>query len=376
MIRAFKDYNGQKPQEIDLTGDGIPELVAVSARLSIFQCVNSQYQIVFEARDESFAPIPPTLVTIKDLNKDGLPELIIGSNDFLAQEVTFVRVIEWDGNTFQDVMAEYNYLSDSAKPGLDVSWYQDYHISPMFFPEIRFADLDHNGTQEIIISGGVNMWYECRFGPWRDKSLIYSWNGKQFALTGLNLTPPKYRFQAVQDADRAFLMGDYDKALDLYQQVISSNQLKAWSHDDYDEQDWSCRPDREKWPTPTPFPIDFHEYPNQAAYARYRMVLLHIVLGQLQDAQVDYNLLVSGYPNQQDGYAYKYGAVYTGMATVFWQAYQASKNIASACQQTIEFADASQYFVFNYLGNTSDMEQYWHGHQSHEYRPEDVCPFQ
>jgi hypothetical protein len=369
VIAGFKNYRDDKPQEVDLTGDGVPELITVSSKLSVFQCMSGQYQIIFEAADEANLPIPPSLVTIKDLNADGLPELVIGSNHYLARAVTFIRVVEWDGNGFHDLLPEKEYSFQSDRTNLVYSWYGDYFIFWMIFPKIEFKDLDRNGTKEIIVSGHVNMWYECRYGPWRDKSLVYSWNGKIFDLTGLELTPPRYRFQAVQDADRAALMGNYARALDLYQQVISSDQLEVWSPTDFIKQDWSCRLDRKKWSTPTPFPIDFHEYPNLAAYARYRMMLLHTVMGQAKTAQVDYDLLVNAYPDGKDG------SIYADMASAFWKNYQASKNIQSACGQTIKFAGDNPYKVFYYLGNNPDKEEYWHGHNSHEYLPEDVCSF-
>lgn len=352
---------------VDLTGDGVPELIAISTVISVFGCVNGSYQILGEFQDEAMFPLPPRLVAIKDLNADGIPELVIRNAAFHRE--SWVRVIGWDGKSFRDLLPEDNYSEQSDRTNLVFSWYGDYFIFWMIEPKIAFKDLGHNGVPEIIISGGINMWYECRFGPWRDKSLIYAWNGSMFDLSGLELTPPSYRFQAVQDADRAALMENYTKALDLYQQVISNDQLKEWSPDNYNKQDWTCRLDTKDWPTPTPFPIDFHEYPNLAAYARYRMLLLHAVMGQAKAAEVDYNLLVHNYPSGKDGF------VYAELASAFWQNYQASKNIQSACQQAIQFAGNNEHEVFYYVGNI-DNEENWHGEQSHQYEPEDVCPFQ
>ena len=99
------------------------------------------------------------------------------------------------------------------------------------------------------------------------------------------------------------------------------------------------------------------------------MLLLHAVMGQAKAAEVDYNLLVHNYPSGKDGF------VYAELASAFWQNYQASKNIQSACQQAIQFAGNNEHEVFYYVGNI-DNEENWHGEQSHQYEPEDVCPFQ
>jgi hypothetical protein len=56
------------------------------------------------------------------------------------------------------------------------------------------------------------------------------------------------------------------------------------------------------------------------------------------------------------------------MAIDFMNAYQASHNMTNACGAAIQFA-AEHPKILIPLGSD------YHGRQSHEYKPEDVCPF-
>ena len=115
-------------------------------------------------------------------------------------------------------------------------------------------------------------------------------------------------------------------------------------------------------PTPTPFPSDLTEYPRLAAYAYYRMIILHTFLGETEAAQVKYATLQEKFPAESPGYPY------VEMATDFWNAYQSSGLMYEACAAAIAYADAHPEILIP-LGSD------YHGAQSHTYIPADVCPF-
>jgi hypothetical protein len=181
--------------------------------------------------------------------------------------------------------------------------------------------------------------------------------------------PPEYRFQAVQDGDRLSLSGDYERALDLYQQAILSDNLKWWSPElrKYLQDTYIATPVK-----PTPL-SDKNEYYSLAAYARYRIMLLHLVRGRLPEARVVYNTLQERFGGEEVGHPY------AALAAAFWESYQVSQNIEQACHQAIEYAALHEIEILHYLGNLKNTEDfslaYDHGQQSLAYSPADVCPF-
>ncbi|HKZ70229.1 MAG TPA: hypothetical protein VJ020_09120 [Anaerolineales bacterium] len=232
----------------------------------------------------------------------------------------------------------------------------------------KLNDIDGNGTIELILEGGISSGVNYRDGlPWRVQTDTHMWSGEAFVFYRTKYAAPQYRFQAVQDADQATLGREYDTALDLYQEAIFRDELEWWSPERraYEQALWDA-----SWhfevPTPTPLPFptpDPNEYPNLAAYARYRIILLHILRGYLPEATIVYETLQEKFPAGQPGHEF------AEMATEFWIDYQTSQDIGQACNQAVEYA-RSHSEILTYLGSD------YHGWQSHEYTPEDVCPFE
>lgn len=222
-----------------------------------------------------------------------------------------------------------------------------------------------------MLEQAIPIWSEYEDGlPWRKETRICAWNGELFVLTHTKIEgPPEYRFQAVQDGDRATVAGDYTKALDLYQQAIFSDKLEWWSQERRIYEITIYGDKRVSKPTPIPSLLpDPAEYPNIAAYARFRIMLLHVASGYLSDAQTVYDTLQAKFPPGQPGHAY------AEMAVVFWDEYQRAHSFEQACSKAIEYAAANPAAILAYLGNGEYARMYY-GDQSLEYKPEDVCPF-
>jgi hypothetical protein len=188
------------------------------------------------------------------------------------------------------------------------------------------------------------------------------WNGTYFMPDRLEYSPPEYRFQAVQDGDRAFLWREYDQALSYYQQAIFDDQLKWWSPD-LQRYLVGLHSKGPKTPTPAPPLPDETEYPYLAAYARYRIMLLHLKRGSIEDARVVYETLQKEFPPDVPGHPY------AEMAKAFWKTFQSSKDFRQPCVITIDYAK-SHSELLHYLGDTD------HGLQSINYQSNDVCPIQ
>jgi hypothetical protein len=332
----------------DLTGDSVPELISTFVVwLDVFGCKNGRYELLFSGTYES-SLYGVYIIEIADLNINGLPEIVVYFDGCFGGKCPIVRVYEWDGQEFK------NLMTNSCNA-----------IEAPF--EIKIQDIDDNGTKEIIFQNEGNQLPDGLYGfPYRAETLICMWNGKSFDVYKYSFGAPYYRFQAVQDGDAETLAGDYPKALDLYQEVIFDKSLEWFTSERNLHQYWVYMAKRfQPQPTPTASPNmkpDPNEYPNLAAYALYRIMLLHVLQNNMPDAELTLNTLQKEYPFD------KPGGYFSQMAFIFWKEYQTSRNIQQACSVTISYA--AQYpDRLIYLG---DSER---GMQHIEYTPGSVCPF-
>ena len=105
------------------------------------------------------------------------------------------------------------------------------------------------------------------------------------------------------------------------------------------------------------------EYPNLAAYAQYRIVLLHALQGQMGEAEEAYAAMLAAYPAEAEGH------IFVQLAERLLDEYQASEDVRAACAAVVAFAAQHEDEVLQYVGG-------YHGWQALEYEVEDVCPFE
>ncbi len=333
----------------DVTNDGIPELMLTAKSLYIFGCIGGRYVVLFEIAPGSSLSmedqIPSgALISVKDVNRDGIPEITLLTRiSFGSLGLQTYEIYRWDGR-------EFAFITED-------------NIMVFFTGGIYYEDIDGDTIQELIVHQGLVRNDSERRGqpePFRDENIVYRWNGQSYIKAESEFSEPSYRFQAVQDGDQATMNRKYAKAIDLYQQAIFSNELKPYSPEIHDNllEIWRG----EDKPSPTPPPTDPTEYLRLAAYAYYRMVILHTALSQTDAAQLKYATLQEKFPAGNPGHPY------TEMATVFWDAYQSAGKMYDACAAAIAYADAHPE-ILTPLGSD------YHGAQSHTYEPADVCPF-
>ena len=107
---------------------------------------------------------------------------------------------------------------------------------------------------------------------------------------------------------------------------------------------------------------DENEYPNLAAYAQYRMILLDVLQDQLPEAEAQVQTMQQQYLEGEEGY------IFVKLAQAFWDEYTDSQDIHSACARAVGFAGMHQDEVLKYIGG-------YHGYQSLDYEVADLCPF-
>lgn len=382
VVEAFnKGFEGGRLESFqqDLTNDTVPELIIGDFLLHVFGCKNGHYELLLKVDPGNWVIKYSDLRFVEDMNINGIPDLVVSEwvGDINLYVPETYRILEWNGSTFKDLIIqpefESRYGAGNAKDGqvwIDGVW----SYSETTVKKVEVSDIDGNGTKELILRGGLPGHPDTqRHGPWRGETDIYMWNGEGFVFYSGEPAPPVYRFQAVQDADYAFFDGNYDKAVELYQDVIFSDKLDWWSTDKYIHINRAFDAILNGLATPTPLPPDDTEYNYLSAYARYRIMLIYVKRGWLSEAKVIYDNLQGQYALGKEGH------VFAELATTFWNEYQNSNNLSSSCEKAIDFTNENVFEIFNYVGSVKTDESYdWldHGWQKkHDYTVNDICPF-
>jgi hypothetical protein len=344
-IRGWEDIVLQ-----DLTNDGVPELAIRANSFYIFGCHGGKYEKLFELEPDIYLH-PPSITTLRDANRNGIPELTLLLG-YVSDGGHYYGIYEWNGKEFANLIDTVNpFYPDSGSIWVEATG------------KIHYEDIYHDSYQELVADSGIPVWESYPAGlPWRNERSIYKWNGVNFVVSHREFAASEFRFQAIQDADLAFSQQEYAKALDLYQQAIFNNELKVFSQEIRQNLQANYYTDLNKKPTVTPVPDDPTEYPRLAAYAYYRMIILHTFLGEIDAAQVKYASLQEKFP------ANNLGHPYAEMASAFWDVYKSSGNMAEACGAAIAYSSAHTA-IFVPLGGSD------HGAQSYEYGPVDMCPY-
>ena len=328
----------------DVTGDQIPEFLYVELH-------HGGKPIVFSCRNGSFEPLATLsgqhdstvyAMEVDDLNTDGIPELLVMGTDGVSHPQSKLYLYEWNGRTFTILM----------ETGMSA------------LRQMEVKDVDKDGTKEMIFIGDNPVCVSCsNYIPQRQRTVSYTWNGKDFVETSNEFEPPEYRFQAVQDADAAVIIGKYDEAIRLYEEAISDQKLEWWSPERLTYEQHIGNPVYMFVATPSAIPTEeITEYPRLAAYAHYRIMLIHLVQGNEGEAETTYKTLQEKFGSNP------YGQSYVEMATAFWGAYQSTHKMYDGCAAAIQYA-AEHPQILTPLGSD------YHGWQSHTYVPADVCPF-
>jgi hypothetical protein len=328
----------------DVTGDQVPEFLYVELNYEgkpiIFSCKSKSFELLAILSGEH--DFWDYALELDDLIKDGIPEIIVTGTDGVSFPQSKIYIFEWNGQKFP-------ILGTAGMSALR---------------EIKITDLDRNGIKEIMLIGDNPVCTSCsNFIPQRQRTITFGWNGKEFVEISNEFTPPKYRFQAIQDADMAVAVEKHDRASQLYGEVISNEDMEWWSPERLTYEQHIANPVYMFIETPSVVPTeDQTEYPRLAAFAYYRIMLLRFVQGKESAAETIYKTLQEKFGSDQ------HAQPYIEMATAFWDAYQSTHKMYDGCAAAIQYAVEHPEILIP-LGSD------YHGSQSHIYVPADVCPF-
>jgi hypothetical protein len=299
----------------------------------------------------------PNILLTQDLNGNGVPEFLVRV-ETSSQGGEAFQLFEWDGTQFASLFDPNSRFAFGGGT-----------VRGLIQPEVLVGDESADGLPDILFDGRIPGWSFYHDGlPWRDESHIYTWNGQHYILFRRIFSPPVYRFQALQDADRAASFGEFETASELYLEVINSESLDWWSPDRkaYLQDLWYYELEP-TGPTPTP-PANFAPDPNevlvQRAYAYLRLVVLSALDGSIaipEELIADMEVEI---PDRGPPGAFK------ELVRTFWLEFSSSGNVTAGCARVVESAGDLPNEMDLYLGDF-----YWHGNQSLTYEPADLCPF-
>lgn len=350
-LLSYLKTHGIEYYVVDLTNDGVNELVIDFIAIDVFGCKNEKFEnLITLTPDMELGKV----LSLEDINANGVNDLVLAMQ-FNGFHYYGIYVLEWNNDRFESLISNWRF--DSYENRL-ISFGGAYLLGES---ELFVQDINDDGFQELIIDGGIPTYLGGSSGgdgPWRPQKVIYMWNGEYFAWYSQEYSPPNFRFEAIQDGDIQTFRGDYVKALQSYEAAIFKKDLISWDQDRWlkviNERTDLHYPDIEE------FPFNQVEYEKLSAYARYRIIILHLLNERYEDAKRTYEILLEKHPVNDNGYPY------VMLATEFWNEYQVSKSIVSACQKSVQYA-RSHLEILEPLYTYGSFDQY--------YTPETICPF-
>jgi tetratricopeptide (TPR) repeat protein len=349
---------------VDLTNDGVSEIVIYSFAVYVFRCHEGQYEEMLRIQPEIRDTYGMSMkILTQDLIKSGVQNLIITTDDEGMGNYNYalnVLVFEWNGEEFTNLAPEEVH-HPFAQLG-QVMYVGGYHI-PMFRGEMELRDIDRNGTVEIILTGAgtgsqrVSFWTDS----YRQEIHTWMWNGEDFVLYDVSLSPAIIKLHAVQDGDFAALQSNYSDALNSYWRAINDTSLQAWNADILV---WTHQDSYPGNPNPFP-PPDPEQAKRVEAYARFRIIVTNYLLGRVEQAEAQYQIIQNIHPAGDPGLPY------AQMATAFYDAYQDfAGSIRIGCNAAQAYAIHNESKILVPLG--------WsvYGEVNIAYDAEDICPFQ
>jgi hypothetical protein len=314
---SVADLTGDKKNDVVVSFlEPDPQTVPPPGALLVYICRGDQYTLAHIELSDNFLSAP-RILRLQDLNADGSADLLFSSTTCGAHTCfESTQILAWNGVDFE--------------PRLDGG------TDDLPSPDLQITDYDRDGVYDIeMTAGGFS---SVGAGPQRSLTRIWEYN------PGSGLWEPSqqilgtsdYRIHILHDADAASRNGEYQVALVLYDQVINNPDLLDWMEKE-------------------------EEKLNIGAYARYKLVVVYALQGNLERAQSFLDEIDSVYsvniPQR----------VYIDMAIEFLIAYEQGGQEAG-CLAAHQFAALNAGQVLSPLGSLT------FGYANPDYTPLDVCP--
>jgi hypothetical protein len=318
---------GYLRDDIDFTGEGVNEIIVgyalpeSNATMLIVGCSEGAYQALYQA--DADTPQPPQLIAFGDLNNSQTNELLFATQNCERNEQG--QIISSDPEdcgyvhrllTWQDARQRFaNLLPEDV-----------WSLTPA-----TVSDFDNDQVSEVVLQLESNG--NSATGPLRTGVNIYDWDGQSYLLSIIQLNPPRYYIQVIQEADRQFNQRNWTNAIPLYQQTLVENaDLRYWFDDEVEV---------------------------LRSYALYKLLIAQIAASDLGLPQTQQQLATL-YPDPVNA------PVYARMATSFVNTFSLQGDIGAACAQVDAIVDVEPQTV-------ELMNRY--GTRNLAVTADELCPF-
>ena len=267
--------------DVDLTGEGTPEVIAAylvpgeGAALLVLGCANGRYVPLYRDNTSTM----PQIIYLGDMNFDSRADLFFASR-------------ECSGDDQESCAFNSQLVAWSPAEG-QLTGLLSEPLRSQNLPDVSDVDNDH--VFEIIVR--MTSTGTAKTGPQRTGVTIYDWNGLNYTRSIVQLDPPRFRIQVLQEADRDLASGDTSTAIDLYELALRDTTLDNWYNDD---------------------PQILH------AYALFRLLTAY--------AYTEDDKLVQTFQAVQQDFPDPLNApIYVTLSNAFWDTLQTTGNLRNAC---------------------------------------------
>ncbi|MCB9450043.1 MAG: hypothetical protein H6672_01305 [Anaerolineaceae bacterium] len=304
--------------DLDFTGGGTGNILLAyttpetGGALLVLGCANGRYIPLYDVL--TGGDFSPQIIFIGDMNYDGVTDLLYtayGCSTTSSEDCTYeTQLLTWDQGSGRFTSLFSRPITSAEPP------------TP--------SDIDSDQVQEVVVR--LTNTGTAATGPLRTGVNIYDWNGVAYVLSITQLDPPRFKIQVIHEADDAFNRLEIEDAVSLYELANSDSGLRYWFNDEPDI---------------------------LRSYALYRLV---VAFAYTEDDR----LLPTYQAALQNELDPATAPVYTLMTTAFWDAFQSSYNMHSACAavQSVIAVRPEAVGLLNRYGSRSPT-----------YTAGDLCPF-
>ena len=287
--------------EADLSGDGVLEWIVM---------------VLDPTPENMSASGPPGVVLVADTSS-GEVSYHTGSDPSLVPEL--LQLEDFTGDGVMDLL--YQYQTCGAHTCYNEFYILSYHGASvaqqllnngnlnapvsMDSANWQIEDRTEDGLNDLILEGGVIG--SVGAGPQRAQLAVYAWNERAIALAEAAYEETNVRYFKLLDANDAFILGDYERALQLYEDAAISIELQ--------DSNWATTESRAD------------EQSAIKRYAGFRLLLIHLWRKEIEPAQVWLNWLLAEYPADP----------ITQAAQLLSNEYNQTPNLPAACLKVREY---------------------------------------
>ncbi len=302
----------------DVNGDGAEDAIFALTTVSPQTGETTGTLLVLGAQRGTFTPLlqehvegSVRLLAAGDVNKDGRTDILWREDTCSGSNcTTTVEVKSWD--------PENKELVDFSEGVISLA-----------NADVWLEDVDEDGADEIVLHGGIIK--AIGAGPQRAwKEIWDSVGGRPYVLTTRIYDPSPCLYHWVLDGDYALREGDFDKAIEIFQRVVSDPEL-------------------------TPCWLRAKEEQELRSFGWFRLALAYAYAGQKDMVENVVHQAETAYPD----------ALYVQALHVWYQEYATSQDPAKACAALQPFIKANPE-LWRMLSD--------YGFANPTFGPADVCP--